>query len=61
MKVTVFSLLLFAFFATCSPNNVTLDKSLGKYFDENKTEGCFALMDNGTGRFTVYILKLSTH
>ena len=41
----------------CSPNNVKTDKSLGKYFDEHKVDGCFALMDNGTGKFTVYNLS----
>jgi beta-lactamase class D len=43
-------------FAACSPNNVDIDNSLGKYFKENKTEGCFALLNNNTGRFTVYNL-----
>ncbi len=38
-------------------NNVETDNSLKKYFDENKVEGCFSLMDNGTGRFTVYNLS----
>lgn len=41
----------------CSPDNVKIDKSLKKYFDENKVEGCFALMDNGTGKFTVHNLS----
>lgn len=41
----------------CSPNNVKQDKSLKKYFDENKVEGCFALMNNATGKFTVYNLS----
>jgi beta-lactamase class D len=49
-------LLLFVFLAACSQNNVTKDNSLKKYFDENKVEGCFALMDNGTGKFTVHNL-----
>jgi beta-lactamase class D len=40
----------------CSPNNVKVDNSLGKYFAENKVEGCFALMDNASGEFTVYNL-----
>lgn len=48
--------LLIVFLAACSQNNVTKDKSLKKYFDENKVEGCFALMDNGTGKFTVHNL-----
>jgi beta-lactamase class D len=43
-------------FWACSPNNVKEDSSLGKYFDENKVTGCFAMMDNGTGEFTVYNL-----
>jgi beta-lactamase class D len=43
-------------FATCSPNNVTVDDSLKKYFDENKVTGTFGLFDNGQGRFTVYNL-----
>jgi len=43
-------------FSACSPNNVKVDNSLKKYFDDNKVEGCFALMDNGTGKFTIYNL-----
>jgi beta-lactamase class D len=42
--------------ASCSPNNVKEDNSLKKYFDENKVTGCFALMNNGTGKFTIYNL-----
>ena len=42
---------------SCSPNNVTVDESLGKYFKENNVEGTFALFDNGTGDFTVYNLE----
>jgi beta-lactamase class D len=41
----------------CSTNNVKIDDSLGKYFTENKVAGCFALLDNGTGEFTVYNLS----
>jgi beta-lactamase class D len=47
---------LLIFIVSCSPNNVTIDNSLKKYFDENKVEGCFALLDNGTGQFTMYNL-----
>lgn len=43
-------------FQACSPNNIKQDNSLKKYFDENKVEGCFALMDNASGKFTVYNL-----
>lgn len=56
MKAT-FSLLIFVvYLLSCSTNNVEIDNSLKKYFDENKVNGCFALMDNGTGRFTIYNL-----
>ena len=53
IPVLVMSLLI----ASCSPNNVKVDDSLGKYFTENKVEGTFALMNNGTGKFTVYNLE----
>jgi beta-lactamase class D len=56
MKSFLYGLLLLAFLQSCSQNNVKQDKNLKKYFDENKVEGCFALMDNGTGRFTVHNL-----
>lgn len=53
-------LLLAAFFIltlfSCSPNNVTVDDSLGIYFKEQGVRGTFALLDNGTGEFTVYNL-----
>ena len=56
MRIFAYFLLLIFLFNACSPNNVKQDKSLKKYFDETKTDGCFALMDNGTGKFTVYNL-----
>jgi beta-lactamase class D len=43
--------------AACSPNNVKVDHTLKKYFEENQAEGCFALMNNATGKFTVYNLS----
>lgn len=43
--------------AACSSNNVKKDNSLKQYFDEHKVQGSFALMDNGTGEFTVYNLS----
>ncbi len=57
MKFITYYLLLIILFNSCSPNNIKQDKSLKKYFDENKVAGCFALMDNGTGRFTIYNLS----
>jgi beta-lactamase class D len=52
-----FSFLLILISAiACSPNKVKQDNSLEKYFTDNKVKGCFAIMDNGTGRFTVFNL-----
>ncbi len=48
--------LLMVILASCSENNVKKDDSLKKYFDGQKVTGCFALLDNGTGMFTVYNL-----
>ena len=56
MKGRYLYLILLPFLINCTPNNVTQDDSLGKYFTENKVNGCFALMDNGTGKFTIYNL-----
>ena len=57
MKFFIIAACTVSLFISCSQNNVKVDKELGKYFDENHVNGCFALMDNGTGKFTVYNLK----
>ena len=56
MKPFIYSLLWLIILQSCSQNNVKQNKKLTKYFEENKVEGCFALMDNGTGKFTVHNL-----
>jgi beta-lactamase class D len=56
--------LLFVLFTiiliSCSPNNVDEDKSLEKYFTENKVTGCFGLYNNATNQFTFYNKKRFT-
>ena len=54
MKFVFYSLFLLTTIISCSPNNVTIDNDLKKHFDDNKVEGCFAIMNNGTGQFTIY-------
>jgi beta-lactamase class D len=44
-------------FAGCSQNNVNEDNSLRKYFDSAGVNGCFALLDNDQGQFTIYNLR----
>lgn len=43
--------------SACTFNNVEQDFELETYFQENNLNGSFAIMDNGTGRFTVHNLK----
>jgi len=54
-----FFTLLFAplFFLACSPNNVTTDNSLQRYFDSAGVQGSFGFFDNGQGHFTIYNLS----
>jgi beta-lactamase class D len=43
--------------AGCRSNNVTVENSFKKYFDENKVYGCFGLWDNAQNQFSIYNLK----
>jgi beta-lactamase class D len=52
-KLLVALLPLVVFFSSCSINNVTVDDSLGRFFDSAGVKGCFALYDNGSGKFTI--------
>lgn len=45
-----------ALFFGCSPNNVTVDDSLGQFFSRHKAAGTFAVLENSTGEFTIYNL-----
>lgn len=56
MKNRYFLLLLFFGFAACNSNNVTIDNSLKKFFDNNHVQGTFGLFNNGSGQFTIYNL-----
>lgn len=46
--------LLPIFLFACSPNNVSEDSSLKKYFDENNVTGTFGMYDNGHSTFNIY-------
>lgn len=43
--------------SACSLNNVNVDNSLESFFKETNTQGTFAILDNGTGEFTIYNLE----
>lgn len=58
MRRVVFVLLFFpVVFFSCSPNNVTVDDSLQRYFDSAGVKGSFGLFDNGHGHFTICSLS----
>lgn len=40
----------------CNSNDVTIDNSLKKFFDDNHVQGTFGLFNNGSGQFTIYNL-----
>jgi beta-lactamase class D len=49
LTLFAFTTLLFA----CSPNNVKIDASIEKLLDSAGVEGSFALLENGSGQFTI--------
>jgi beta-lactamase class D len=57
MRVFLIVLLTAVVATGCSLNNVKEDKSLAHFFTDNKVEGSFALLDNGTGQFTLHNLE----
>ena len=59
-SAVVFLLVVITVLNSCSPNNVDEDKSLERYFTENKVSGCFGLYNNATNQFTFYNKKRFT-
>src|SRR5882757_5324462 len=52
--------ILITLFTSCSVNKAEIDNSLKKYFDDNKVDGCFSLLNNADGKITVYNMALDT-
>lgn len=52
--------LLLIILSSCSVNRAKVDNSLKKYFEENKVDGCFTMMNNADGKVTVYNMALDT-
>jgi beta-lactamase class D len=46
--------------ASCSVNKANIDNELKTYYDAEKTEGCFTLLDNASGQITVYNMGMDT-
>lgn len=45
---------------SCSVNRAKIDNSFKKYFDEQKVDGCFTMLNNSDGKVTVYNMTLDT-
>ena len=45
---------------SCSVNKANIDNDLKKYFDSAHVDGCFSLLDNASGKITVYNMQLDT-
>ena len=59
LLVAAFFILLVSIFS-CSVNSARVDNSLKIYFDNNKVEGCFTMLNNSDGKVTVYNLGMDT-
>ncbi|HWB27412.1 MAG TPA: penicillin-binding transpeptidase domain-containing protein [Chitinophagaceae bacterium] len=55
LKCTAAVLIMYC--CACSSNNVTIEDSFKKYFDDNHVTGTFGLFDNAQGHFTIYNLS----
>ncbi len=52
--------IVFAALFSCTQKRAVIDNSLKKYFDDNKVEGCFTMLDNTSGEITVYNMQMDT-
>lgn len=59
LNLFLFAICIFSF-TSCSVNKAKIDNSLKKYFDDNKVDGCFTLLNNADGKVTVYNMALDT-
>ena len=59
LTLFTFAFLLFTFLG-CNVNKAKIDNDLKKYFDAKNADGCFTMLDNGTGKITVYNMGMDT-
>ncbi|MBS1928273.1 MAG: class D beta-lactamase [Chitinophagaceae bacterium] len=60
MKYIFFLLTISVLISGCSVNRAKVDNSLKKYFDAKNVDGCFTMLDNGTGKITVFNMGMDT-
>jgi beta-lactamase class D len=44
------------FLFACTPNNITINDDLAAHFEKENVKGCFGIMNNANGKFTIYNL-----
>ena len=59
LQLLGFTFLVFAF-CSCNVNKAKIDNDLKKYFDAKNVDGSFTMLDNGTGKITVYNMSMDT-
>ena len=52
-KIFSFFIVLGLLYSACTPNNVKTDEAIVKIMDSANVTGSFALMENGSGQFTI--------
>lgn len=57
---TVFFLNVVILLAACTSARIKINDDLKKYFDDNKVDGSFSMMNNANGEVTVYNMKMNT-
>ncbi len=59
LNIITYSFLIISF-AACSVNKANIDNELKTFYDAEKSEGCFTLLDNASGQITVYNMGMDT-
>ena len=53
-------LMLLFWAGSCTVNKAKIESELKVYFDSSKVDGCFALLNNSSGKITLYNMALDT-
>jgi beta-lactamase class D len=59
INLIVCSLLIFCV-SSCSVNKADIDNDLKQFFESQKVDGCFTMLNNADGKITVYNLGMDT-
>ena len=56
----IFCSLLLFYMSSCSVNKADIDNDLKQFFEAQKVDGCFTMLNNADGKITVYNLGMDT-